>query len=149
MRKASRVSAYCLSSPAAHSPHEETTPALRIRRRRPRSAEQVQAKLRQVLSRFYGHGKAEIHTPRRFCANILTDPFQNMPVMDGLESTAMIRQHERSNNLRPAQICAVTGVTSEEARSNAFNAGVDKYLTKPISMKELTKLVAEARDAEE
>jgi CheY-like chemotaxis protein len=72
-----------------------------------------------------------------------------MPVMDGFESTSLIRQHERGNNLRPAQICAVTGVTSEEARSNAFNAGVDKYLTKPISMKELTKLVAEARDAEE
>ena len=74
---------------------------------------------------------------------------QNMPVMDGFESTAKMREYERDNHLRPTNICAVTGVTSQEARSNAFNAGVDKYLTKPISMKELTQLVAEARDIEE
>jgi len=66
--------------------------------------------------------------------------------MDGFESTAKIREHERSNKLRPVSICALTGVTSAEARSQAFNAGVDKYLTKPIRMKELTQLVAETRD---
>ena len=71
-----------------------------------------------------------------------------MPVMDGFESTAKIREHERINSLRPTNICAVTGVTSGDARANAFNAGVDKYLTKPIRMKELTQLVAEARDTE-
>ena len=68
--------------------------------------------------------------------------------MDGFESAAKIREHERTNNLQPAKICALTGVTSEEARSNAFNAGVDKYLTKPIRMKELTQLVAETRGTE-
>jgi CheY-like chemotaxis protein len=73
----------------------------------------------------------------------------NMPVMDGFESTAKIREHERANNLQATNICALTGVTSEEARSNAFSAGVDKYLTKPIRMKELTQLVAETRDTEE
>jgi len=71
-----------------------------------------------------------------------------MPVMDGFESTAKIREHERGHSLRPTNICALTGVTSEEARSSAFNAGVDKYLTKPIRMKELTQLVAETRDTE-
>lgn len=80
--------------------------------------------------------------------NILANSFfKNMPVMDGFESTAKIREHERTNNFRPTNICALTGVTSEEARSNAFNAGVDKYLTKPIRMKELRQLVAETRDA--
>jgi CheY-like chemotaxis protein len=73
---------------------------------------------------------------------------QNMPVMDGFESTAKIREHERTNHLRATKICALTGVTSEEARSNAFSAGVDKYLTKPIRMKELMQLVAESRDTE-
>jgi CheY-like chemotaxis protein len=88
------------------------------------------------------------HHTCRCLKSFFTDFFQNMPVMDGFESTAKIREHERSNNLRPANICAVTGVTSGEARSNAFNAGVDKYLTKPIRMKELTQLVADARDTE-
>ena len=69
-----------------------------------------------------------------------------MPVMDGFESTAKIREHESSHSLRPTNICALTGVTSEEARSNAFNAGVHKYLTKPIQMKDLTKLVSETRE---
>ena len=68
--------------------------------------------------------------------------------MDGFESTAKIREHERANNLPATNICALTGVTSEEARSDAFSAGVDKYLTKPIRMKELTQLVAETRDTE-
>lgn len=72
----------------------------------------------------------------------------NMPVMDGFESTAKIREHERKNHLAATNICALTGVTSEEAMSQAFNAGVNKYLTKPIQMKDLMKLVAETRETE-
>jgi CheY-like chemotaxis protein len=69
----------------------------------------------------------------------------NMSVMDGFQSTAKIRAYERKNNLRAATITALTGVTNDEARTNAFNAGVNKYLTKPIQMKDLTKLVSETR----
>lgn len=72
----------------------------------------------------------------------------NMPVMDGFESTAKIREYEHRHNLPATNICALTGVTNEEARSNAFNAGVNRYLTKPIQMKDLTKLVAETCEAE-
>jgi CheY-like chemotaxis protein len=70
----------------------------------------------------------------------------NMPVMDGFESTAKIRAFERKNDLPPTNIAALTGVTSEEARNTAYDAGVNKYLTKPIQMKDLTKLVAETRE---
>jgi CheY-like chemotaxis protein len=69
----------------------------------------------------------------------------NMPVMDGFESTANIRAFERKNNLPATNIAALTGVTNEEARTTAYDAGVNKYLTKPIQMKDLTKLVAETR----
>lgn len=69
----------------------------------------------------------------------------NMPVMDGFESTAKIREHERKNSLKPIKICALTGVTDGEARSHAFNAGVDTYLTKPIKMRDVTKLMDETR----
>lgn len=70
----------------------------------------------------------------------------NMPVMDGFESTAKIRAYERKNNLRATNIAALTGVTNEEARTTAYDAGVNKYLTKPIQMKDLMKLVAETRE---
>lgn len=70
----------------------------------------------------------------------------NMPVTDGFESTAKIREYERKNHLPAANICALTGVANEEARSQAFNAGVNKYLTKPIKMKDLTKIMAELRE---
>lgn len=69
--------------------------------------------------------------------------------MDGFESTAKIREHERKTRLRAANIAALTGVTSEDARNDAFNAGVNKYLTKPIQMKDLKKLVAETRASPE
>jgi CheY-like chemotaxis protein len=70
----------------------------------------------------------------------------NMPVMDGFESTAKIRAFERKNNLPAANIAALTGVTSEESRTSAYDAGVNRYLTKPIQMKDLTKLVSETRE---
>lgn len=70
----------------------------------------------------------------------------NMPVMDGFESTAKIRAFERKNNLSAANIAALTGVTSGESRTAAYQAGVNKYLTKPIQMKDLMKLVAETRE---
>ena len=69
----------------------------------------------------------------------------NMPVMDGFQSTAKIRAFEHKNELNAATIAALTGVTSEEARTNAYNAGVNRYLTKPIQMKDLTRLVSETR----
>ena len=69
----------------------------------------------------------------------------NMPVMDGFQSTAKIRAFERKNGLPATNIAALTGVTSEEARTTAYDAGVNKYLTKPIQMKDLTKLVSETR----
>lgn len=65
----------------------------------------------------------------------------NMPVMDGFESTAKIREYERKHSLKAINICALTGVTDGEARSKAFNAGVNSYLTKPIKMRDITKLM--------
>lgn len=50
-------------------------------------------------------------------------------VMDGFESTAKIRDHERSCDLRIFNIAALTGVTSSEARTHAKNAGVKVYVS--------------------
>ena len=65
--------------------------------------------------------------------------------MDGFESTAKIRDHERSSNLRRVSIAALTGVTSSEARTRAKDAGVNVYVTKPIRMKDLTGMISDIR----
>ena len=65
--------------------------------------------------------------------------------MDGFESTAKIRDHERSSNLRRVNIAALTSVTSSEARTRAKDADVNVLVTKPIRMKDLTDMVSEIR----
>lgn len=64
-----------------------------------------------------------------------------MPVMDGLVSTDLIRNFEKENGLKPSSIMAVTGVASDAMHQQALAAGVDKYLIKPLSLRELKKII--------
>ncbi|KAF5602894.1 hexose transporter [Fusarium subglutinans] len=65
----------------------------------------------------------------------------SMPVMDGLEATRRIRRHEHENELEPALIIALTGLASKETQHEAFNSGMDLFLTKPVQMKELRSAI--------
>ncbi|CAD0093626.1 unnamed protein product, partial [Aureobasidium vineae] len=67
----------------------------------------------------------------------------NMPQMDGLQSTRRIRAFERAKGLRPAVIVALTGMASASVQQEAFASGVDLFLTKPVRLKELTKIFEE------
>lgn len=69
----------------------------------------------------------------------------NMPVMDGLESTRQIRMFERDNNIKGATIIALTGMVSVSAESEAFASGISLYLTKPVRLKELGKILKDRR----
>lgn len=72
-----------------------------------------------------------------------------MPVMNGFEATRRIRSAEESANAshaledqRPgALIIALTGLASGKDQSEAFVAGVDLYMTKPVSFKEVGRLL--------
>lgn len=46
-----------------------------------------------------------------------------------------------SKRLPETVISALTGVTNEDSRNNAYNAGVSKYLTKLMQMAGLVRLV--------
>ncbi|KAI6836877.1 hypothetical protein KC340_g9773 [Hortaea werneckii] len=74
---------------------------------------------------------------------ILTDI--SMPVMDGNEVTAAIRAEERKRKLPETLIVAVTGVIDAGAKKASFDAGVNRWFSKPVKMKDLSALVAEVR----
>lgn len=65
----------------------------------------------------------------------------SMPVMDGFTATSKIRAFEGKQRLPRTRIVALTGVTNQEAKRQAFDAGVDEYYAKPVRMKELKELV--------
>ena len=61
-----------------------------------------------------------------------------MPEMDGLEATRIIRL-SRPDGLR---IIAVTACAPEEIREKCLEAGMDDYVSKPIKMKVLADLLS-------
>ncbi len=64
-----------------------------------------------------------------------------MPVKDGIEATREIRQFEEENDLPRVRIVAVTCFSTDEYQRDAFTAGVDMYLVKPVSMKALKPIL--------
>lgn len=84
------------------------------------------------------NGKEAVDTyleePSKFTA-ILMD--LSMPVMDGLEATRQIRAHERKNQLEAVSIFALTGLASDRIHKEAFESGVDVFLTKPVRLQTL------------
>ncbi|KAJ5178866.1 hypothetical protein N7492_002076 [Penicillium capsulatum] len=69
----------------------------------------------------------------------------SMPVMDGFEATRAIRliEKERAANLQPSNIIALTGLSSERDESQALESGMDLFLTKPVTLKSITKILDE------
>ncbi len=63
-----------------------------------------------------------------------------MPVMDGLEATRAIRRHPSFADL---PVIAMTANAFEEDRQICYDAGMNGYLTKPVSPDSLYKLLAE------
>jgi CheY-like chemotaxis protein len=65
----------------------------------------------------------------------------SMPVMDGLTAAREIRLFERESKRSRTTIIALTGAASQSARQEAFSAGIDRFLTKPVPMKALKQLL--------
>ncbi|KAL1306184.1 hypothetical protein AAFC00_004286 [Neodothiora populina] len=70
----------------------------------------------------------------------------SMPIMDGLESTRLIRAYERDNNIRPTTVVALTGLASASAQQEAYSSGVNTFMTKPVKLKELGRLLDKEED---
>jgi len=65
-----------------------------------------------------------------------------MPVMDGYETTRRIRNWERSVDDNPQiPIIAMTAYAMSEDREKCLAAGMNDYLTKPVSARELQRVM--------
>ena len=70
-----------------------------------------------------------------------------MPEVDGLEATSMIRAEERRRNLRPIPIVALTAQTTPSEHEQCFAVGMDGIITKPVSRERLMRTIAEITGA--
>lgn len=67
-----------------------------------------------------------------------------MPVMDGLQSTKMIREYERVELIKhPCFIVAVTANALVEYKQLCFQSGMNNFLTKPFTDHELRNILLE------
>lgn len=64
-----------------------------------------------------------------------------MPLMDGLSATREMRYFEKADKLTPAHIVILTAALSSDLQREATISGVDKFLTKPTPLKELTQML--------
>jgi signal transduction histidine kinase/CheY-like chemotaxis protein len=66
----------------------------------------------------------------------------SMPVMNGFEATREIRRCEKEEKVScAARIAALTGLGSEQSRQEAFASGTNLFLTKPVKLGEIKKLL--------
>ena len=65
-----------------------------------------------------------------------------MPIMDGYEATAKIREFEASNNNgQRTPIVAITGNSSDNDRQRCLSHGMDDYLSKPFVFEDLYSIL--------
>ncbi|KAJ5917873.1 hypothetical protein N7454_010248 [Penicillium verhagenii] len=65
----------------------------------------------------------------------------SMPIMNGFEATRAIRMIEKERGSIPAKIIAFTGLSSPRSESESVDSGMDLFLTKPVSFKDVSRLV--------
>jgi PAS domain S-box-containing protein len=94
------------------------------------------------------NGKVGLEMYRKNSYNVVLMDIQ-MPVMDGIEATRMIRKFERSalGKGKRAKIVAVTAHTKDGEKQRLFEAGMDLYLSKPFKASDLIGLIKKIEES--
>jgi len=88
------------------------------------------------------NGKEAVAKYQEFCGSIhaiLMD--MNMPILDGIIATQLIRDYERTNQLPRVPIIAVSGQVQENDKQEAFKAGIDDYIAKPYKKEKIYQTI--------
>lgn len=96
----------------------------------------MEAVLEQMVGRpvfTAGDGRAALEMAVEVLPQIIVTDLL-MPVMDGIELTRALRATEWGQSM---YVVMLTGVDSEEEVVEAFEAGVDDYVTKPVNLRSL------------
>jgi CheY-like chemotaxis protein len=66
-----------------------------------------------------------------------------MPVMDGFDATRSIRalEKQRCHNSPASTIIALTGLSGSNDELEAISAGMDVFLTKPVTFRNISKIL--------
>ena len=87
------------------------------------------------------NGLEALEIAQRIRADLIIMDIQ-MPEMDGLEATRRIRHHEfRQGTRQPVPIVALTAYSLDHEREKCMTAGMNDFLTKPINMEVLRRMV--------
>ncbi len=84
-------------------------------------------------------GKQAVQLARDNKPNLILMDIQ-MPVMDGFEATAILKNEEETKNI---PIIALTASVMNGAKERILAAGFDGYISKPINIREFLKKVSE------
>lgn len=77
------------------------------------------------------------HAPEEGDANVTSSSAPS----DYLTRPKLIQSHSQPPRKRPAMIIAISGVASDQAQRDMFNAGADMFMAKPVKPKELARLI--------
>jgi CheY-like chemotaxis protein len=70
-----------------------------------------------------------------------------MPEMDGLEATELIREQERERNLSPVPIITQTAKAMKHVETRCLKAGADAFMRKPINQRRLYRTVLDVMES--
>ncbi len=85
------------------------------------------------------NGQLAVREAKKACYDVILMDVQ-MPVMDGLEATRKIRDHERQHGGHQC-IIALTALAMRGDREKCLQAGMDDYLTKPVEKADLIDIL--------